>query len=67
MDKILRKGDKVRLWPKDTHAKYGVVRDINAYSVTFEITKVDSGENHYKVGDIITLPLSHVFIADNYE
>ncbi len=63
MKKLLNKGDKVQLWPKDTYAKFAVVREITANSVTFEITWVEPGEKHYKAGDLITLPHSHIILA----
>jgi hypothetical protein len=63
MKKILNKGDKVQLWPKDTYAKFAVVREITMHSVTFEITWVEPGEKHYQVGDLITLPRSQIILS----
>ncbi len=58
--KWLKPGVGVRLWPGDTYAKYGVVREVGRHTVTFEITRVDSGEPFYKPGHRITLPWSSV-------
>ncbi len=63
MRKTLIKGDRVQLWPKDTFGKYAIVREVAEHSVTFEITWVESGEKFYKIGDKITLPKSHIFMA----
>lgn len=35
----LHVGTRVRLWPADAHAKYGVVRKADRYTVTIEITE----------------------------
>lgn len=58
----LKPGDRVRLWPEDTYAKYAVVKEISHYTVTFEIVEVDPGEPHYKPGHRVKLPWSHVFV-----
>lgn len=60
----LKPGVKVRLWPGDTYAKYAVVREVDFFTVTFEITRVESGENYYAPGQRITLPWSHVKVVE---
>lgn len=62
----LKPGTRVRLWPADTYAKYAVVREINNYTVTFEITEVELGESHYRPGHRITLPWSHVNVFKDF-
>lgn len=52
---MLRPGTKVRLWPWDTHAKYGVVRRADRRTVTVEITWVEPGEAYYQPGDTVVL------------
>ncbi|MFZ5644471.1 MAG: hypothetical protein ACOY46_12855 [Bacillota bacterium] len=58
----LKPGTKVRLWPEDSYAKYAVVKEINNFTVTFEIVEVEPGEPHYRVGHRVILPWSHIRI-----
>ena len=60
----LKPGDRVLMWPGDTYAKYGVVREVGRYTVTFEITRVDPGEPFYKPGHRITLPWHRVNVRE---
>ncbi|MFZ5651662.1 MAG: hypothetical protein ACOY4I_12505 [Bacillota bacterium] len=62
----LKPGTRVRLWPADTYAKYAVVREMNHYTVTFEITGVEPGEPHYRPGQRITLPWSRVNVSKGF-
>lgn len=62
----LKPGAMVRLWPADTYAKYAVVREMDNYTVTFEITEVEAGEPHYRPGQRITLPWSHVNVSEGF-
>ncbi|SHK24248.1 hypothetical protein [Desulforamulus aeronauticus] len=53
----LRVGSRLRLWPKDTYAKYGIVREINANYILVELTEKDPRDHcRHQVGDIIKLP-----------
>ncbi|MGQ9557596.1 MAG: hypothetical protein ACUVTU_06545 [Desulfurispora sp.] len=53
-------GQRVRLWPGDTYAKYARVEKVEAAGVTFRIIAVDAGEKVYVPGDLIRLPWSHI-------
>lgn len=53
-------GQRVRLWPGDTYAKYALVEKVEAAGVTFRIIAVDAGEKAYAPGDVIRLPWSHI-------
>lgn len=53
-------GQRVRLWPGDTYAKYARVEKVEATGVTFRIIAVDAGEKAYAPGDLIRLPWSHI-------
>jgi len=56
----LHAGTRVRLWPADTHAKYGVVRKADCCMVTIEITETDPEELYYHPGDKLVLPWNYV-------
>ncbi|HBV96531.1 MAG TPA: hypothetical protein DEF36_05765 [Desulfotomaculum sp.] len=58
----LKQGDRVRLWPEDTYAKYAVVKETDYYTVTFEIVEVEPGEPHYRPGHRVKLSWSQVFV-----
>ena len=61
---MIKVGDRLQLWPKDTYPKYGVVKEITLKGVTVEITDVDTRDfTRYKPGHKITFPWSHFNIA----
>ncbi|MFZ5592107.1 MAG: hypothetical protein ACOY81_09920 [Bacillota bacterium] len=53
-------GQRVRLWPGDTYAKYALVEKVAPEGVTFRIIAVDAGEKVYAPGDVVKLPWSHI-------
>ncbi|MCD5405769.1 MAG: hypothetical protein LRZ91_04630 [Desulfotomaculum sp.] len=58
--KNVKVGDKLKLWPKDTYPKYGVVTEVTPFGVTVEITEVDERDfTRYKPGQVLKFPWSH--------
>ncbi|MCD5406352.1 MAG: hypothetical protein LRZ99_01505 [Desulfotomaculum sp.] len=61
---MLKVGDRLQLWPKDTYPKYGVVKKITRREVTVEITGVDIRDfTRYQPGHQITFPWSHFHVV----
>lgn len=50
----------MQLWPGDTYAKYAVVKEVNYDGVIFQITAVVQGELHYRPGELVKLPWTHI-------
>ena len=55
-DKSMWLGKEVQIYPGDTRSKWGKIVDMNAYGVTFLITKYNGSDNEWIVG-------KHKFIA----
>lgn len=64
----LKVGSRIRLWPKDTYAKFGVVKSITGNQVIVEITEKDPRDpTRYKIGDIINFPLNRLIVFNEQE
>ncbi|MEW6697128.1 MAG: hypothetical protein ACOY35_14100 [Bacillota bacterium] len=64
----LQVGSRIRLWPKDTYAKYGVVREINANFILVELTEKDPRDYcRYQIGDRIKLPARGLQVLNEQE
>lgn len=61
-------GDKIKLWPKDTYPKYGIITGITPFAVTIKITDVDERDfTRYKPGYIVKFPWSHFKVITDKE
>ncbi|AEF95190.1 hypothetical protein Desca_2355 [Desulfotomaculum nigrificans CO-1-SRB] len=64
----LQVGTRVRLWPKDTYAKYGVVRSVTDRDIIIEITEIDPRDHcRYRIGDKIKLSASRLSVLSEQE
>ncbi|GAB6158866.1 hypothetical protein JCM39194_20660 [Desulfotomaculum varum] len=59
----LKPGVRVRLWPKDTYPKYGIVREITADYIVVQLTEKHPRDYcRYQVGDLIKLPAKGMLV-----
>ncbi|WP_333871803.1 hypothetical protein [Desulforamulus putei] len=61
----LKVGTRVRLWPKDTYPKYGIVREINPDYILVELTEKDPQDYcRYQIGDRIKLSAKGLLVLN---
>lgn len=64
----LQVGSRIRLWPKDTYPKYGIVREIHVDYILVELTEMDPRDYcRYQIGDRIKLPAKSLLVLNEQE
>jgi hypothetical protein len=56
-------GKEVQIYPGDTYAKYGIVKDICEQGVTFEITNYTDTQADWKAGQLIFVAFGKLTFA----
>jgi hypothetical protein len=54
-----RSGDKVQLYPGDTHKKVAKILHVGDHGWEFEMIAGTSEQSHYKVGEIVFISYSN--------